>query len=76
MNISDKKIDGGKPFDWGRASADYARYRDIYPQEFYDKIQKRSLYLRTERSGSRYGYRSFAEKYVSLRRKMGRHGYF
>lgn len=43
MNISDKKIDGGKPFDWGRASADYARYRDIYPQEFYDKIIKRGL---------------------------------
>lgn len=43
MNISDKKIDGGKPFDWGRTSADYARYRDIYPQEFYDKIIKRGL---------------------------------
>ena len=25
-------------FDWGRASADYAKYRDIYPQEFYQKI--------------------------------------
>lgn len=43
MNISNKKIDGGKPFDWGRTSADYARYRDIYPQEFYDKIIKRGL---------------------------------
>lgn len=43
MNISDKNIDGGKPFDWGRTSADYARYRDIYPQEFYDKIVERGL---------------------------------
>ena len=46
MNISDKNIDGGKVFDWGRASADYARFRDIYPQEFYDKIIKRSLCIR------------------------------
>lgn len=43
MNISDKNIDGGKPFDWGRTSADYARYRDIYPQDFYDKIIARGL---------------------------------
>ena len=43
MNISDKNIDGGKPFDWGRTSADYARYRDIYPQGFYDKIIERGL---------------------------------
>lgn len=32
-------IDGGRSFDWGRASADYARYRDIYPQEFYDRVK-------------------------------------
>ncbi len=32
------EIDHGKVFDWGRASADYAKYRDIYPQEFYQKI--------------------------------------
>lgn len=31
-------IDGGRAFDWGRASADYARYRDIYPQAFYRKL--------------------------------------
>ena len=37
------KIDNGKAFDWGRASADYARYRDIYPPEFYDKILQRGL---------------------------------
>lgn len=33
-----KNIDGGKAFDWGRASKDYAKYRDIYPDEFYQKI--------------------------------------
>lgn len=37
MNISDKTIDGGKAFDWGRASADYAKYCDIYPPEFCNK---------------------------------------
>lgn len=43
MNIIDKNVDGGKAFDWGKASADYARFRDIYPQEFYDKITSRKL---------------------------------
>lgn len=43
MERSDKNIDGGKPFDWGRTSADYARYRDIYPQKFYDRIIGRDL---------------------------------
>lgn len=38
MNITDKRIDNGKSFDWGRVSSEYAKYRDIYPQEFYDKI--------------------------------------
>lgn len=37
------KIDGGKEFDWGRTSADYAKYRDIYPDEFYVQIVKRGL---------------------------------
>ena len=37
------KIDGGKPFDWGKTSADYARWRDIYPQAFYDHILARGL---------------------------------
>ena len=38
MIISDKTIDGGKGFDWGKVSHEYARYRDIYPKEFYRKI--------------------------------------
>lgn len=43
MNIVDKNIDGGKAFDWGKTSADYAKFRDIYPQEFYNKIISRNL---------------------------------
>ena len=43
MYITDNNIDGGKAFDWGKTSADYAKFRDIYPQEFYDKIIKRKL---------------------------------
>lgn len=43
MEITDKNIDGGKPFDWGRTSEDYAKFRDIYPEEFYQKIVARGL---------------------------------
>lgn len=43
MDIKDKRIDGGKAFDWGRTSGDYARFRDIYPTEFYEKIAARGI---------------------------------
>lgn len=43
MNITNKHIDDGKAFDWGRTSSDYARFRDIYPKMFYDKIVERGL---------------------------------
>jgi len=36
--ITNHDIDGGRAFDWGRASRDYALYRDIYPDEFYQRI--------------------------------------
>lgn len=36
--ISNESIDHGKRFDWGKASKDYAKYRDIYPDEFYERI--------------------------------------
>lgn len=36
--ISDKNIDKGKAFDWGRTSEDYAKYRDVYPKQVYDRI--------------------------------------
>ena len=43
MLISNKDIDAGTAFDWGRTSEEYAKYRDIYPQEFYQKIVDRKL---------------------------------
>lgn len=46
MKISDKRIDGGKSFDFGLTSANYAKYRDIYPQKFYDKIIERNLCMK------------------------------
>lgn len=36
--IKNKKIDNGRAFDWGCTSQDYAKYRDIYPPAFYQKI--------------------------------------
>ena len=36
-------IDHAAPFDWGRAAADYARYRDIYPQQVYDTLLELDL---------------------------------
>ncbi len=49
MKITDKNIDSGKAFDWGRTSEDYAKYRDIYPQVFYDKIISRGLCVSGQR---------------------------
>ena len=43
MEIRNSSIDAGKAFDWGRTSKEYARYRDIYPDEFYQKIIDRGL---------------------------------
>lgn len=43
MKITDKNIDNGKPFDFGKTSLDYAKFRDIYPSEFYKKIVRRGL---------------------------------
>jgi len=43
MNIADDRIDAGKAFDWGKTSEDYAKFRDIYPDLFYQKIIDRGL---------------------------------
>jgi len=43
MNEASGTIDAGKPFDFGKTAADYAKYRDIYPAEFYRKILNRGL---------------------------------
>lgn len=47
--IQDRRIDAGKEFDWGRTSADYAKYRDIYPEEFYQKIIAHGLCVKGQR---------------------------
>ena len=49
MEIKNDKIDKGKAFDWGRVSADYAKYRDIYPEIFYQKIVDRNLCVKGQK---------------------------
>lgn len=43
MEIRNQTIDHGQAFDWGRASKDYAKFRDIYPEKFYEKLAELSL---------------------------------
>ena len=31
-------VDGGQKFDFGKTSKEYAKYRDIYPQELYTRL--------------------------------------
>ncbi len=45
MKIINRDIDSGKPFDWGKTSLHYAKFRDIYPNEFYQQIVDRKLCL-------------------------------
>ncbi|MBQ8138598.1 MAG: methyltransferase domain-containing protein [Lachnospiraceae bacterium] len=49
MEITDIRIDAGKAFDWGRTSEEYAKYRDIYPKEFYRKIIDRGLCIKGQK---------------------------
>lgn len=44
-----QNIDKGKAFDWGKASKDYALYRDIYPQEFYQRMLDFGLGIKGQR---------------------------
>lgn len=37
------RIDGGASHDWGRVSEDYGRYRDLYPEAFYEKLTELGL---------------------------------
>lgn len=46
MEIRNKDIDHGQAFNWGKTSEDYAKYRDIYPPEFYEKLAEFSLGVR------------------------------
>ena len=49
MEITDKRIDSGKAFDWGKTSKEYAKYRDIYPSVFYRKIADRGLCVKDQK---------------------------
>ena len=49
MDITDSRIDGGKAFDWGRTSNEYAKYRDIYPEAFYRKVVDRGLCVKGQK---------------------------
>jgi SAM-dependent methyltransferase len=49
LNIINPKIDNGRAFNWGRTSDDYAKYRDVYPEEFYKKIIDRNLCIKGQR---------------------------
>lgn len=35
MSQQFNNVDSGRAFDWGKTSKDYAKYRDIYPEEYY-----------------------------------------
>ncbi len=50
MEIKNQAIDNGQAFDWGRTSEEYAKYRDIYPKEFYEKLAGLSLGVKGQRA--------------------------
>jgi len=47
--ITKSDIDHGKAFDWGRTSENYAKYRDVYPDAFYEKIIEMGLCVKGQR---------------------------
>jgi len=47
--MKNNNIDGGNVFNWGRTSKDYAKYRDIYPKEFYQKIADLGLCIKGQK---------------------------
>lgn len=38
MKIINRDIDSGKPFDWGKTSFNYAKFRDSYPKSFIKEL--------------------------------------
>ena len=47
--ITNKDFDHGNAFDFGKCSADYAKYRDVYPDLFYQKIIDMGLCVKGQR---------------------------
>ena len=44
-DITQAHIDHNQPFNWGKASEDYAKFRDIYPASFYEKLRELGIGL-------------------------------
>lgn len=42
-------IDGGNVFDWGKTSKEYAKFRDIYPKEFYERFVDLGLCIKGQK---------------------------
>ena len=49
MEIRHKDFDSGNPFDFGKTSEGYAKYRDIYPPVFYQKLAELKLGVKGQR---------------------------
>ena len=66
MNIIDRDIDGGKPFDWGKISNDYAEIPGhISSGNFMIKIvSPQFVRKRSECTRLGYGNGSYTQKYV------------
>ena len=43
------EIDGGAAHDWSRVSEEYGRYRDLYPEAFYQKLTELGLCISGQR---------------------------
>ena len=41
--MNDKNIDSGRSFDFGKTAQAYSLYRDIYPDELYNKLRERGV---------------------------------
>lgn len=41
--ITKKSIDGRKAFDWGFTSQQYAKLRNIYPPQLYNRLHELSV---------------------------------
>ena len=49
MQIIDKNFDNGNQFDFGRTSAEYAKFRDVYPPEFYSKLAELKIGVKDQK---------------------------
>lgn len=47
--IHDSRLDGGTGFDWGKTAEEYAKYRDIYPPEFWRPLLDAGLFRAGDR---------------------------